>query len=88
MQSYYCTMGAARQTVYVLSLDDLIIFTGSNLKVVYQYYKNTWSIGSIEGFKSYEQYSRDILKCKTIKFPSRYYGDHTVTKLPLISNLK
>ncbi len=81
-------MGNNTRYVYVLTLNDLVIFVGSNLKVVYQFYKNKWAIEDLQKFKSYEQYSRDILKKPTILFPNPFYGNHKVSKFPLLSNLK
>lgn len=85
---YYCTMGESNKKVYILTLKDIVIFAGSNLKVVYNKFKNGVPENLRKGIKSYEQYSRDILKCNTIHITCPYYGMHTITKLPLLTNLK
>lgn len=81
-------MGKVVRHVYILALKDIVVFAGSNLKVVYYKFVAGVPVELRKGIKSYEQYSRDILKCSTIEINCPYYGMHTITKLPIISNLK
>ncbi len=81
-------MNKQEKHVYILTLKDIVIFAGSNLKVVCQKFKNGVPKDLQKGIKSYAQYSRDMRKCNTLTLSCPYYGTHQITKIKLFSNLK
>jgi len=81
-------MAKAPKYIYILALKDIIVFAGSNLRVVYDKFVQGIPVDMQKGIKSYAQYSRDILKCATITVSCPYYGTHTITKIELKAKLK